>query len=325
MNEAEFLAFQKVTAMIETLVYGCSLAAFFSPFMVGNRRRKNVPYEKYDKLFIVFILYCAVYFAGIIVSVYNWICMLAVILLLLAVPHILGIKRRSAFLLGILFFSIRGLSRLMMESMYFLVNQLFVLKKTELHDILHSTAVNYSVSVLLQFALFFILLYITARRLRKKALLPCGKELFYLCLIPVIGFLFGNLIFAMLFNVKEGVPFQVYEQYPAFLVLVPCGAALFYAGILITITSWQEILTLQDEKDTHFVEEQQLLAIRTQLEESEQFYSGIRQMKHDMRNHLTNIQGLAQKGDREELEQYLSRMSEHLSAFDLSVQKGDKI
>lgn len=171
---------------------------------------------------------------------------------------------------------------------------------------------SYSASALLQFALFFILLYITAHRLQKKPLQLCGKELFYLCLIPVIGFLFGNLIFAMYFNVKEGIPFQIYEQYPAFLVLVPCGAALFYAGILITITFWQEIVDLQSEKSTSFVEEQQMMAIRTRMEESEQFCSGIRQMKHDMRNHLTNIQGLAQKGDREELRQYLSRMHEHL-------------
>lgn len=56
MNEAEFLVFQKITAIIETLIYGCGLATFFSPFMKRNRRKKYTPSGRYDKLFIIFRL-----------------------------------------------------------------------------------------------------------------------------------------------------------------------------------------------------------------------------------------------------------------------------
>ena len=131
-------------------------------------------------------------------------------------------ERKTAFFLAILFFSIRGLSRLTAESLYFIVNERFVVVKKELDAILYGTAVNYTATALLQFALFFFLLYLMGRRLRSAPLLLCGKEPIYLCLIPVVGILFTSLIYAMLFHVKDGVPFQVYEQYPSFVVLVPC-------------------------------------------------------------------------------------------------------
>lgn len=184
--------------------------------------------------------------------------------------------------------------------------------KKELDAILYRTAVNYTATALLQFALFFFLLYLMGRRLRSAPLLLCGKEPIYLCLIPVVGILFTSLIYAMLFHVKDGVPFQVYEQYPSFVVLVPCGAALFYAGTLAAVLSCQEMAVLREERRAHFAAELQIQAMQKQMAESEQMYLGIRQLRHDIRNHITNLKGLAQKKDAAELEQYLSRMEENL-------------
>ena len=310
MNEAAFLAFENITAVMETILYGGSMAAFFSPFFGGTASKKSQ--RPFEKMRLIFIIYCAVYFAGIAVPIYNWQCMTAVILLLPAIHHILEMERKTAFFLAILFFSIRGLSRLTAESLYFIVNERFVVVKKELDAILYGTAVNYTATALLQFALFFFLLYLMGRRLRSAPLLLCGKEPIYLCLIPVVGILFTSLIYAMLFHVKDGVPFQVYEQYPSFVVLVPCGAALFYAGTLAAVLSCQEMAVLREERRAHFAAELQIQAMQKQMAESEQMYLGIRQLRHDIRNHITNLKGLAQKKDAAELEQYLSRMEENL-------------
>ena len=51
---------------------------------------------------------------------------------------------------------------------------------------------------------------------------------------------------------KDDLIFQLYEQYPIFLGIVPVIAILFYAGILITIVSYQEMEKLQEEKKKHF-------------------------------------------------------------------------
>ena len=47
-----------------------------------------------------------------------------------------------------------------------------------------------------------------------------------------------------------------YDQYPAFIGLVPPIAALFYAGMVVTVASWQEMVGLQEEKKKYFVEQQ---------------------------------------------------------------------
>lgn len=60
-------------------------------------------------------------------------------------------------------------------------------------------------------------------------------------------------------------------------------------------------------KEKHFIEEQQVHSIQERMEEVEQFYNGIRQMKHEMRNHLTNIKGLMESGNYEDMQQYLSK------------------
>lgn len=151
------------------------------------------------------------------------------------------------------------------------------------------------------------------------------KELCYLCLTPVVGILFGNIIFRLLFTVKENEVFSLYGQYPAFIGLVPLIAALFYTGMVVTVASWQEMVGLQEEKKKYFVEQQQLAAIRERIGEVEQFYDGIRRMKHEMKNHFTNIKGLAGSGSYEEMEQYIARMDESMDAFEMSVRTGNAV
>jgi sensor histidine kinase regulating citrate/malate metabolism len=119
--------------------------------------------------------------------------------------------------------------------------------------------------------------------------------------------------------------FQLYEQYPIFLGIVPVIAILFYAGILITIVSYQEMEKLQEEKKKHFIEEQQVHSIQERMEEVEQFYNGIRQMKHEMRNHLTNIKGLMESGNYEDMQQYLSKMDESMNVFEITIQTGNAV
>ena len=91
------------------------------------------------------------------------------------------------------------------------------------------------------------------------------------------------------------------------------------------MASWQEMVGLQEEKKKYFVEQQQLAAIRERIGEVEQFYDGIRRMKHEMKNHLTNIKGLAGSGSYEEMEQYIARMDESMDVFEMSVRTGNAV
>lgn len=172
--------------------------------------------------------------------------------------------------------------------------------KTLVEDIFRNASLNYIFIAAFRIFLFLIMLFVVGHRLGKQKIELQIRELCYLILTPIVAILFGNIIVRLWIVVKDDLIFQLYEQYPIFLGIVPVIAILFYAGILITIVSYQEMEKLQEEKKKHFIEEQQVHSIQERMEEVEQFYNGIRQMKHEMRNHLTNIKGLMESGNYED-------------------------
>ncbi len=209
--------------------------------------------------------------------------------------------------------------------MNFYTGRRFVQGEEGIEKILWNAALNFCLVELLQLILFSALLYIAGSRLKKCRMELHTRELCYLLLTPLTGILFVNVIFRILLMVSENRVIQLYEQHPALIGIVPLVAALFYAGILVTIVSYQKMVGLQEEKKKYFVEQQQVHAIQERMEEVEQFYDGIRRMKHEMRNHLTNIKGLYESGNFGEMDQYITRMDKSMNVFELAIKTGNPV
>lgn len=318
MNEANFTLFQNTVEGIEIIIYACILAAFFRSFMVG---KKGWNPQKSVKMLIIFLSYAAVFFINIAADLDGWVCMVIVTALLTVASRYLGIDRKSAFLFGVLFFCVRNLSSLAVASVNFYTGRHFVRGEEGIEKILWNAALNFCLVELLQLILFSALLYIAGSQLKKCRMELHTRELCYLLLTPLTGILFVNIIFRILLMVSENQVIQLYEQYPALIGIVPVVAALFYAGILVTIVSYQKMVGFQEEKKKYFVEQQQVHAIQERMEEVEQFYDGIRRMKHEMRNHLTNIKGLYESGNFGEMEQYITRMDESMNDRQKAAEK----
>ncbi len=322
MSETGFMLFRHIMGKTETVLYAACMAFLFYPFMAGQKeQRKNV----LKKAATVFGAYVLVYLICDAAALPGWLRMIIVIVLLTSSHRITGMEKNIAFLLGVLFFGIRDMCRLITESLRYIFDTKLLRGVYNESTMYRNTAVGYSLSIVLQFLLLFIMLLFISRRLQKEPLELHAKELCYLCLMPIAGILFGNIIFRQLFIVKENVFFLLYEEFPVFIGLVPLTSFLFYVGIVATVMSYQEMVRLQEEKKKYFVEEQQLLAIRERMEEVEQFYDGIRRMKHEMKNHLTNIKGLAGSGSYEEMEQYIAKMDESLNVFELTIRTGNAV
>ena len=325
MGEAGFSLVLDIVVRIEILLYAVCMAAFFYPFMTGKKeQRKN----RIKKVLMVFLIYTIMYFVNMATSVYGWLCMIIVLILLVASSKFLDMDREFTFFWGVIFFCIRNLSVLMMRSVSYFLDKYLVRKAGTIKDIenvFRNATLNYIFVAVLQIILFIVMLYVVLRLLKKKTMKLHIKELCYLLLIPITGILFVNIIFNILLIVNENLVFQLYEQFPVFLGIVPMVAALFYAGILITIVSYQKMIGLQEEKEKYFVEQQQVHAIQERMEEVEHFYNGIRQMKHEMKNHLTNIKGLVRNGSYEEIEQYIDQMDESMNVFELTIKTGNTV
>lgn len=325
MSEADFILVVDIAVRIEILLYAVCMAAFFYPFMTGKKEQGK---SRLKKVLMVFLIYTVMYFVNMATSVYGWLCMMIVLILLVAASKFLDMDKEYTFFLGVIFFCIRKLSVLIVRSIsYFLEKNLE--HKAEVtgnvENVFGNAALNYVITAVLQILLFSVMLYVVVCLLKKKTMKLHIKELCYLLLIPITGILFVNIIFKILIVVNENLVFQLYEQFPVFLGIVPVVAALFYAGILITIASYQKMIGLQDEKEKYFVEQQQVHAIQERMEEVEQFYHGIRQMKHEMKNHMTNIKGLVRNGSYGDIEQYIDHMDESMNVFELTIKTGNSV
>ena len=322
MSEAGFSLFMNIVAGIEVFMYAVCMTVFFYPFMTEKKEQRK---SRIKKVLMVFLIYTVLYFIGMAAFVYGWLCMIIVLILLVAASKFLDMDKEFTFFLGVIFFCTRDLSMLAMESIDFLSSGYFAEKEETVEYIFRNAALNYVFVVVLQITLFSVMLYAAARLLKKKTMKLHIKELCYLLLIPITGILFGNIIFRLLIVVKNNLVFQLYEQFPVFLGIMPVVAALFYAGILITIVSYQKMIGLQEEKEKYFVEQQQVHAIQERMEEVEQFYHGIRQMKHEMKNHMTNIKGLVRNGSYGDIEQYIDHMDESMNVFELTIKTGNTV
>lgn len=318
MSETEFVLFQNIIGGIETFLYAVCITAFFYPFMTEKKERQG---SKLKKILIVFITYAAIFS----VPVSAWLCTIMVIALLVLVSGFLEVNKRAFFFFSIIFFCMRILSGLIAESLGFLLSSQLISGIEEVKIIFRNVAVSYVCCLLVRLILCYFMLYFVGKGLGKDKLEFEKRELWYLSILPMIGMLFGNIIFNMLTVIKDSTFFLLYEQYPAFLGLVPLICILFYIGIFNSIVSYQEMIKLQEEKKKYFVEEQQVHAIQERMEEVEQFYNGIRQMRHEMRNHLTNIKGLLESGNYEDMQQYLSKMDESMNVFEISVKTGNAV
>lgn len=318
MSETDFLMFNHAYAFAAEFFYASCLVLFVQPFMTAGRHRQR-------KRAVVF---CAYLLA-------SWLCdwlssprgtfILALTLLLAAGAQVLDLERPRAFLLGLLYWETRVTSGLVVDSLYFIVDQILPYQGETPEAIYLRTALLLMLLLLSHAAVFAVMLYAFCRQLKKRPL-PLGRlEMCYISLVPTAGILFGQMIAGLLFEIKDGELLQLYERHPVFLAAVPLLALLFYAGAYLTILFQQGMAALQEEQAAGFVERQQTRAIRARIHEAEQFYGSIRRLKHEMRGHLTNIKGLVQSGEYTGVEEYISRLDKSMSGFELTLRTGNPV
>lgn len=322
MGETEFLLFSNICLGIEMFLSAVCMVLFFRPILTDGGSWKTVRGKKL--IFLLMIL------AGIppLYLVFpgdGWMKTLIVIALFMISAGWFGMERKSLCLFSLIFFCVRSLCLLIMQSVDYFTNQFFMKNADTAKKVLESALQNYLLITLLKLLPLSLLLYGIRSRLKSNILKMHGRELSCLLLTPITGILFVNIMIRLLLVIKEDSFFLLYEQFPAFLGIVPAAAVLFYLGILAAIASCQRVIALQEERKRYFIEQQQLCAIRDRMRETEQFYEDLRRMKHEMNNHLTILKNLAKSGRHEDMEQYLWKISGSMDLFEPSVRTGNAI
>ncbi len=317
MSETGFRIFNQAFSAGAELTYAALLTAFFRSFVPRDKRRRGLPL-----VFFVYILFEIVCNRAALPQGSFGLILMG---MLLVVSKWIGLEKPSVFLLTLLYFNARISSGLMVQSLYFIVERSVPYRLEPPEAVFLRAALLVMLFLLSHASMLAVMLYALQRQMRKQSMTLHRRELCYLSLVPTAGILFGQVISRLLVEFKDGVLLQLYERHPAFLAVVPVLALLFYAGAWLTIAFQQGMAALREEQATHYMEYQQTQAIRARIHEAEQFYTSIRGLKHEMRGHLTNIKGLAQSGEYASLEDYIAKMDESMSGFELTLQTGNPV
>ena len=317
MIEAGFLIFNRLFELAAALLYTVCLALFFSPFLPEQSRRRKT-----------LLLFSACLAADLVCGqpyIPQGASGLVRTILLAVISKALGLNKAAAFLLAILYWNTRISGALMAESLYFIAERHWPLQAEQPAAVLLRSVILLTSLLLLHTVLLTVMLYVLQRQMRKQPMALHWRELCYLSLIPASGVLFGQIISRLLFESRDGILLQLYERHPAFLAAVPLLALLFYMGTYLTVRFQQGMAALREEQANYYAERQQTQAIRARIQEAEQFYAGIRRLKHEMRGHLANIKGLAQSGEYADLEDYISQMDRSMQDFELTLRTGNPV
>ena len=199
------------------------------------------------------------------------------------------------------FYNLHCLSFLIANSIYMKIMSVMMksidfLQYCYQQEVNRCMAVGMSCLVIFYFVLFFAMTLILYR-VMKDVTVMTWQDVILLSILNFVGSMITRIISGMITVKIEDEFFILFDEKPDLLWEVPMIAVLIFIGEVALIYFWQRYRILFAERQKHFMEEQQVKAMKMRLEEAENFYGSIRKVRHEMKNHMANIKGLAGAGE----------------------------
>jgi len=159
-----------------------------------------------------------------------------------------------------------------------------------------------------------------------------SSELSFLILPCIPGIVITHVIRVLL--VRQNDPYRIFEVYnevPLIDFLVPLSGILLLLSMIAAVMFFQKLVELHNEDLERSVFQKQVQQFRQQESDTDDIYMEIRGLKHDVKNHISNIIILANKvveGNtdvKDELDDYLIKIGETLDKFELAYKTGNTI
>ncbi len=123
---------------------------------------------------------------------------------------------------------------------------------------------------------------------------------------------------------ESGAPELLYDRYPSLIIIVPVILLLLLFSIVSGVKLFQDMICWNREKSSRIILEKQVSSLQEHMGEMERVYSGIRGMKHDMKNTLSVIMQLA-SGKEEELQVYLEELNQTMDRLEFQFKTGNTV
>ncbi len=186
--------------------------------------------------------------------------------------------------------------------------------------------------LVLQYLAIALLLYFSLRKIvwnfQEKDYGISRTELLFILTPAAVGLMICMLLRIIIVTVEDSVPKMLHNRYPILIVVIPAILLLSLLSILYGVKLFQDMIHWNREKSGRIVLEKQISSLQEHIEEMERIYSGIRGMKHDMKNTLSVIRRLSAGNSVEEnaeLQAYLSEMNRSLEKLEVRFKTGNTV
>lgn len=152
-----------------------------------------------------------------------------------------------------------------------------------------------------------------------------GKELL-LILAILLTVMVGYFTFVFFSNAYvEDTQIYIWNAHPWYNILHTVYQLVSFATMYITIVFYQKLKDKQREETESILLAEQIDNMKRHISEVEKLYGDIRGLKHDMGNHISVLENLFLKGEREEFENYLNELKAHGNESGTAVRTGNPV
>lgn len=227
------------------------------------------------------------------------------------------------------FYNLHSLSFLIANSIYMevtnmMMKELDVLQESYMQQVYHCMSVGLIASFFLYTALFVAMTAILHRLIKGETIMA-WQDVLLLSVLNFVGSMIAKIIVGLGIVMIDDRVFILFDEKPDLLWKMPLIAVLIFVGETALIYFWKRYRILLVERQKHFVAEQQVKAMKKRLEEAENFYGSIRKVRHEMKNHMSNIKGLTEAGQYGEIEEYVQRMDETMQELEYKYVTGNAV
>ncbi|MBE5934893.1 MAG: GHKL domain-containing protein [Lachnospiraceae bacterium] len=152
-----------------------------------------------------------------------------------------------------------------------------------------------------------------------------GKELL-LILAILSTVLVGYFSFTFFSDVYlKDTEVYIWNVHPQYQVLYTMYQLVSFATMYITIVFYQRMKEKQREEKESILLAEQINNMEKHISEVEKLYGDIRGLKHDMGNHISVLESLFIKGEKEEFENYLRELKIHWNESVSEIKTGNPV
>ena len=235
----------------------------------------------------------------------------------------------KAFFIILAFYNFHCLGYLMANSIYqkiinAMLKSLDMMQDSYLQEMYRCMAVG-MFCLVISYAVLLAAMTLILCRLIKGVDIMAWQDVRLLSVLNFVGSMIVGVVNGLMAVKIDTEFFLLFDEKPDLLWKIPMIAVFIFAGEAALIYFWQRYRILISERQKAFVEEQQVKAMKKRLEEAENFYGSIRKVRHEMKNHMANIQGLAEAGQYGEIEDYVRRMDETMQELEYKYVTGNPV